>query len=452
MTWTVLDTWIVVTGALAALSCALLGSFLVLRRMSMMGDAISHAVLPGLAIAFLLTGDRSDFTMFVGAAVVGVLTAVFTEWLSKLGKVDEGASMGVVFTALFAAGLVLIVRGADAVDLDPGCVLYGAIELVPLDLLAIGPFSIPRAVRDLATVLLINAVFVLLFFKELRITSFDPSLATTLGINARLVHYALMGLVAVTTVAAFESVGSILVIAMLIAPAAAAHLLTDRLAPMIVIACFLAALSAVLGHWSAITVPTWCGYSDTTTGGMIAVASGVLFALSVLLAPRHGIVSKWIHQIRLSLRIAREDVLGLLYRLREIGADVDPVRVVRTMREAIGWSPWISRFAFRQLVHRGQVRRQQGAFGLTASGVTAAARLIRTHRIWESYATRHLNQPVDHAHLSAERMEHFVSEPMEAEMEEECGAPRTDPHGRMIPEIEKREQVGELGRPGDVHR
>ena len=124
MDWYAIDTWIVIVGMLAAVSCALLGNFLVLRQMSMMGDAISHAVLPGLAVAFLITGARASLAMFVGAAVVGVLTAVFTQWISRFGKVDQGASMGIVFTTLFALGLILIVRAADHVDLDAGCVLY----------------------------------------------------------------------------------------------------------------------------------------------------------------------------------------------------------------------------------------------------------------------------------------------------------------------------------------
>jgi len=297
MNWYGLDTWIVIVGVLAAVSCALLGNFLVLRKMSMMGDAISHAVLPGLAIAFLVTGARASLTMFVGAAIVGVLTAVFTQWISKFGNVDRGASMGIVFTTLFALGLILIVQAANHVDLDPGCVLYGAIELTPLDVvwrpeLFGHALEVPRAALVLAAVTLLNLLFVVLFLKELRISSFDPELATTMGINANLMHYLLMTLVAITTVAAFEAVGSIIVIAMLIAPATAAHLLTDRLVSMIVVNVVLAVLSAVLGHVSALVVPAWFGYESTSTSGMMAVMSGVIFAAALFFAPRHGIIAK----------------------------------------------------------------------------------------------------------------------------------------------------------------
>jgi manganese/zinc/iron transport system permease protein len=297
MDWYVIDTWIVIVGALAAVACALLGNFLVLRKMSMMGDAISHAVLPGLAIAFLITGARASFTMFIGAAVVGVLTAVFTQWVSRFGKVDEGASMGIVFTTLFAAGLLLIVQAADSVDLDPGCVLYGAIELTPLDVVWRGELfgmdlAVPRAAMVLVCVLLINLACVMAFFKELRIVCFDSALATTMGINANLIHYLLMTLVAVTTVAAFEAVGSIIVIAMLIVPPAAAHLLTDRLDVMVILSALFAVVTAVLGHVSALTVPVWFGFTDTSTSGMMAVMAGLLFVVVAFCAPRHGILVK----------------------------------------------------------------------------------------------------------------------------------------------------------------
>jgi manganese/zinc/iron transport system permease protein len=286
MIWTSLDTWIGITAMLSAIACALPGCFLVLRRMSMMGDAISHAVLPGLAVAFLVTHSRDSLTMFIGAALVGVLTAVFVEAVNRHGQVEESAAMGVVFTSLFALGLVLLVRGADHVDLDAGCVLYGAMELVPLDTVDFLGGRVPRAVLKMGAVVIFNALFILALFKELTISTFDPALSDTVGINSRWMNLALMAVVAVTAVAAFESVGSILVIAMLIVPAATAQLLTQRLAPLIAVALITATLSAWLGHISAITLPTLVGFEDTNTAGMMAVASGFLFTLAVLFGPR----------------------------------------------------------------------------------------------------------------------------------------------------------------------
>jgi manganese/zinc/iron transport system permease protein len=287
MTWYPLDTWIVIVGALCAIACALPGCFLLLRQMSMMGDAISHAVLPGLALAFLVTGSRASLPLFIGAALTGILTALLTQWIHRWGDVDRGAAMGIVFTSLFAVGLILITRAAERVDLDPGCVLYGAIELTPLDValqlnLAGIPLEIPRAALVLGSVALLNLLLILVFYKEYKITAFDPGLASTQGIHAGFMHYLLMTQVAVTTVAAFEAVGSILVIAMLIVPAATAQLLTRRLAPMLWCSALIGVLAAGLGHLLALKVPGWLGYASTSTAGMMAVALGLLFLVALL--------------------------------------------------------------------------------------------------------------------------------------------------------------------------
>lgn len=287
MTWLPLDTWIVIIAALCAVSCALPGCFLVLRRMSMMGDAISHAVLPGLALGYLISGSRTSFAMFAGAAATGVLTAWFIQWISNRGKVDHGASMGIVFTTLFAIGLLLIVQAADHVDLDPDCVLFGALEMTPLDIVhtfTMGGylFEIPRAAITLAVVLFVNLAIIIFLFKEFRISSFDPALATVQGFSANRMHYLLMTMVAITTVASFEAVGSILVIAMLIVPPATALLLTRSLFALIVVSTIVAVLCAVLGHLAALLVPPLLGFESTNTSGMMATMAGLLFFMCAL--------------------------------------------------------------------------------------------------------------------------------------------------------------------------
>lgn len=298
MNWDSIDTWTVVIGAICATACALPGCFLVLRKMSMMGDAISHAVLPGLAAAFLLTHSRTSLVMFVGAACVGVLTAVFTQWVSKFGKVDRGAAMGIVFTTLFAIGLIMIRQTAKHVDLDPGCVLYGSLETSVLETVRVGALEVPEAALTIGAVMLINIALIALLFKELRLSSFDPSLATTVGINANLMHYLLMTMVAVTTVAAFEAVGSIIVIAMLIVPPATAYLLTNRLWLMLVLSVGIGILSAALGHAGALSIPPFFGLKGTVTSGMMAVAAGALFLLAWALSPQQGLLAGWLRRWR----------------------------------------------------------------------------------------------------------------------------------------------------------
>ena len=432
MIWTMLDTWIVLAGALTAASCALLGCFLLVRRMSMMGDAISHAVLPGLAVAFLVTGSRDSLPMLIGAVVVGLLTAGLTQGLSRFGQVEESAAMGVVFTSFFALGLVLVVRAADTVDLDPGCVLYGAIELSPLDTVTVAGWTIPRAVSLGASVLLLNLLVVGLLFKEFRLAAFDPALANTLGFPAGLLHQILMVLVAVTTVASFETVGSILVIAMLVVPAAAAHLLSDRLLPMLGWALVLAVGCAVLGHVAAITVPTWFGFPDTNTAGMMAVVAGLFFILAWLLAPRHGLLRRVLHQRHLAVDHTAEDILGCLYRHEEKSGRTDglsdaaiasflPVRV------------HLRRAGCRLLARRGWVEGSASAWRLLEAGRLQAAGLIRSHRLWEGYLHERAALRSDHVHATSETLEHVTDPAMQRALAREIHHPRRDPHGRPIP-------------------
>jgi len=432
MDWSVLDSWIVITGMLSAMSCALLGNYLVLRRMSMMGDAISHAVLPGLAIAFLVSGSRDSLTMMVGAVLIGVVTAFLVEAIQKLSGLDRGASMGVIFTTLFALGLILIRQAADHVDLDPGCVLYGAIELTPLDVYEWGGLEIPRAAVTNAAMLLVNLAFVLAFYKELKITSFDPALATTIGISAGGMHYVLMTLVAATTIAAFESVGSILVIAMLIVPGAAAHLLTDRLSRMLAISLAIAGLSALLGHVGAITIPSWFGLRDTSTAGMMAVSAGTVFASVFLFAPRHGVVSRALNRIMLSMQIMRDDILAFLYRFHELAPEDSPPVSASHIENALK-AGRIVKLVIRGLVRRKLVKQSADGFALTEEGLGMARSLIRSHRLWEAYLCDKMGFCTEGVHYSAHRLEHVTDQSMQDRLIEEAGHPVQDPHHRNIP-------------------
>lgn len=268
--------WIILTGTLVAVSCGLLGSFLILRQMAMVGDAISHAVLPGIVIAFLWSGSRESVPMLIGAALVGVLVTVLIEWLQRVGRIASDASIGLSYTTLFAIGIILISLFARQVDLDQDCVLYGEIAYVPLDLwLLEGGQSLgPRAVWVLGGALLLILGFIGIGYKGLQLTSFDPAYAATLGISTVFWHYALMGAVSLATVVSFESVGAILVVAFLIVPPATAYLLTDRLPVMLVLSALFGSLSAVLGYVMAVA-------TNGSVAGAMAVAAGIWFLLAL---------------------------------------------------------------------------------------------------------------------------------------------------------------------------
>lgn len=274
------DLWTMATAVLASVACGLVGCFLVLRRLSMLGDTISHAVLPGIAGAFLLTGTRDVLPMLLGATVVGVATALLSSGLDRWARVDRDAAMGVTFTTFFAMGVVMISLAARQVDLDPGCVLYGLLEFVPFDTITLAGMQVPRAAAWLGTALVVDALLVVTFLKELRACSFDPAHAASLGLRVGLVHMGVMAAVAANTVVAFEAVGSILVVAMLVAPGATARLWTDRLTPMLWLACAIAASTAVVGYLAALEL-------NTSAAGMIATLSMVGYLGSIALtAPR----------------------------------------------------------------------------------------------------------------------------------------------------------------------
>ncbi|MBI1290690.1 iron ABC transporter [bacterium] len=432
MTWTIFDTWIAITGSLVAMSCALLGNFLMLRRMSMMGDAISHTVLPGLVAAFLLTGSRDVLPMFIGAILIGLLTAFLVQAISRYGSLDEGSVMGVVFTTLFALGLLLIVQAADKVDLDPSCVLYGAIELTPIDVRTILGHDIPIAALTNGIMLLVNAIIVVLFYKEFKLTAFDATFARSLGVNSGLMHYLLMSLVAATCVAAFESVGSILVIAMLIVPPACAFLLTRRLSAMIAVSLIVGIASAWGGHAAAVWVPLQLGLDSTSTAGGMATVAGLIFLTVFLLSPRNGLLAQVAGRLLLSLRFARIDLLGQFYRALERGGmELGLERSqLRSMAEAGFWrDPAL--FVMRL---RGEVQTAAGRWRLTPHGELCARRHIRTHRLWESYLAEKAGMAPEKVHPSASRLGYFTQGAIEAELERKAGHSQRDPHDREIPE------------------
>lgn len=433
MTWHSLDTWIVIIGALCGMSCALLGNYLVLRRMSMMGDAISHAVLPGLAIGFLLTGSRTNLPMLVGAVIAGVLAAVSTQWLQRQAKVDEHAAMGVSFTTLFALGLILMVQAADHVDLDPSCVLYGAIELAPLETWSLGGIHLPRAVWLHAAGLLMNGLFVIILYKELKLSSFDPALADAMGFSSSRLHYLLMIMVALTTVLAFETVGSILVVAMLIVPAATAYQWTDRLGRMIPLSLILAACFAALGHVAAISVPAWFGQTDTSTAGSMASVAGLGFLVSVLIAPRYGVISRKVTRWGLSIRILSEDMLGILYRGEEICAPGQVITSRETMRRALRADRLRFAVALWRLTRLGWVRPEGSGYRMSKPGIEYARGLMRSHRLWETYLHNVLHLRPDHVHRTSENLEHVTDADLRESLLEATDHPTTDPQGRTIP-------------------
>jgi manganese/zinc/iron transport system permease protein len=278
---------IILTAIMVSTSCGLLGNFLMLRKMAMMGDGISHAVLPGIVIAFLIAGSRDSVWMVLAAASAGLFATIIIEFLVSKVKLQTDASIGVTFTALFALGVILISVFAGQVDLDQECVLYGEIAYVPIDLwiTSAGTIMGPRVLYTTTFSMIIVVAFVILFYKELKVSTFDPEFSKVSGIRTRLVHYLLMGLVSLVTVTSFEAVGAILVVAFMIAAPATAFLLTQNLQKMLLISVMIGAINAILGYLMAV-------WLDASIAGAMASVAGISFGICFLISPQTNLLQQ----------------------------------------------------------------------------------------------------------------------------------------------------------------
>lgn len=363
------DFIVVVTALLVVVPCALLGTFLVLRQMAMMGDAISHAVLPGIVFAFFLSESLGPVTSVVGAAVFGLLTAFLVEGLRNTGRVKEDSSIGIVFTALFALGVFLISRFASSVHLDLQHVLYGEIAFSPLNSLVLGGVNLgPRSFWTLGAVTLLVIAFVLLLYKELKISTFDAGLAAAVGLSPVLVHYGLMAVVSVTVVGAFDSVGAILVVAFLIAPPATAYLLTERLSRMMALAVLVGAASAVSGYYVAYAF-------DVSISGTMASMTGLFFVLALLFSPSHGLVAAALRRRRNGRTFARDLLVSRLSTSDGTLRNKDE----SSLLSELGWDRARFGSALEDALDHGLVvASQTGELAVTEKGREAARARERT--------------------------------------------------------------------------
>lgn len=278
--------WIILTGSLVAVACGLLGVFLILRKMAMVGDAISHSVLPGIIIAYMLTGSDASIPMLLGAAAMGVVATLMIETFHQKGKLQSDASIGLTFTWLFAIGIIMATMFTRDMHIDTDCILYGEILFTPQNRLYWGGADLgPRNVWIIGSMLVLVAGFLGVGYKGLKLTTFDPEYAAAVGVSTAFWHYALMALVSLTTVASFEAVGAILVVAFLIVPGATAYLLTDRLKTMLLLAALFGIAAAAGGYALA-----W--WLDSSIAGAMTVVAGLLFTLVLIFSPKQGLLFK----------------------------------------------------------------------------------------------------------------------------------------------------------------
>ena len=398
---------------LVGITCGLLGVFIVLRNMSLIGDALSHAILPGVVAGFLIAG-HSIFAFFTGSVIAGLLAALSITWLQRNVKTKEDAAIGIVFSAMFALGIIGIsaVTRQEGVHLDMKDFLFGnVLGIADQDLWLTG------------LIMAYTLVCLVAFYRYFFVTTFQAVMAQTAGINANLMHYFIMMLLSFAVVASLQSVGVILVVAMLIIPASTALLLSNRLPVVLVLSAVVGVLSASMGLIFAIL---W----ETTPGPAMTLVATAFYLLAMLFSPQKGLFVQWLRRLKRQRIQALEDVLKALVKLQERGVkdlaataaamEVSPQKLRRQL-QAMQQKRWIESWRNQHIQ-------------LSAAGLERGYHLIRAHRIWESYLVQEMGLQTDQIHGQAEQFEHRLPEVFLQEVEAHLGFPTTDPHGSPIPQ------------------
>lgn len=367
-----ISVMIVLTGALVGCASSLVGTFLVLRGNSMLSDAISHSIIFGIVVVWLLTGTASGPVQIVGAALTGVLTVFLTELLFSTRRVKYDAAIGLVFPALFSIGVLLLNLYARDVHIDQHTVLLGEIGFVWLDTVDLAGYEIPRSLISMSVMTVVNLLFVTVLYKELKITTFDPALAAALGFAPTAIFYALLFLTSATAVAAFDAVGAVLLVAFVIVPPSAAYLLTDRLWVMLAIGIAISIASSISGYYLAVVL-------DVSIGGMMAVMTGVFLALAFLFGPRYGVIAR-LHRRRTEREANALWTVAIHLYSHEGGAQQHEENVSRALETHLGWTASHARTVIAQGLTRDLLARQDDLLVLTPKGREHARSILEPWR------------------------------------------------------------------------
>lgn len=351
-----------IISVIVAVACALPGAFLVLRNMSMMSDSITHTILLGIVLGFFITHNLSSPLLIAGAALIGVATVWLTEALGRTRLLAEDAATGVVFPLLFSIAIILITRYAGSVHLDTDSVLLGELAFVPFDRMVVNGVDIgAKAIYTTGVLLLVNLAAIILFFKELKVATFDPVLAAVLGFSPALVHYGLMTLVSLTTVGAFQAVGSVLVVAFMIGPPITAYLLTVHLKRMLVLSGAIGAFNSILGYQAARVL-------DVSIAGSMAVTTGLVFLLVFIFSPRRGLLHSLNRHRRQRLTFAKAMVLFRLSDNHESHGESD----IKDLQRQLHWTAKFTGKILSALTRDGYIQASGGMAWLTADGTKAS--------------------------------------------------------------------------------
>ena len=418
---------------LLGVTCGLLGSFIVVRKMALVGDALSHAVLPGVALGFLWNTTKDPFTIFIGATIAGLIGTVTVSLIQHTTRLKEDTALGMVLATFFAVGICLVTM----IQRLPTGNKSGLDKFLFGQAAAMGGDDI----KLMAVVAGLAVLAVILYYKEFLVTSFDEGFARAIGFPVRLIHYGLMLLLAFAVVISLQAVGVVLVSAMLITPAAAAYLLTDRMNKMLLLAALFGMLAGAGGAFFSFLGPS------LPTGPFMVLGATTVFGVAFLFGPRHGVVTRWWQQRSRASRVQRENTLKSVYHVledRDFKAEgVSLLELAERRREPIESARQqagaLRQAGFATLPEGGEM------IFLTPDGWQLACAIVRNHRLWELYLTNAASFAADHVHDDAEKIEHVLGEDVVRELERRLGYATKDPHGRPIPNLTEMRQGGPPG-------
>jgi manganese/zinc/iron transport system permease protein len=415
---------VVWAAVLLGVTCGVLGCFIVLRKQSLLGDAIGHSVLPGVCLGFIVSGGKNTPALLAGALVAGLVATALIGLLQRTTRLKPGECMGVVFTGFYGLGIVLLVRASKQGGASAGLERFLFGQIAGISLVDVG---------YVAAVTLLSLGMVVVLWRKLAVWCFDEGFAHGVGIPTRALEHALTFLLTLAIVISIQAVGVVLVAALLVTPAATAYLLTDRLHRMVLLAAAFGAGAGVVGVFASLGLSS--ATRDMPTGATIVLAAGLLFALAFALSPRHGVLPRVVRLWERRRRTRAENLLKTLYQIMERrGTTADRRFGVTDVASARQESPAQVRALARDARRRGWLGRDaHDPIVLTDAGLDHAAHVVRNHRLWELFLTQEARLAADHVHADAEYIEHVLPRDVIARLEQMLDHPAADPHGRRIP-------------------
>lgn len=414
--------WVLAGTILLGLSAGALGCFAVLRERALVGDAVAHAVLPGVCLAFIFTGDKDPLALLVGSVIFGWISLVVMDFIIRNSKISADTSIGMVLSVFFGLGVVLLTYIQSSGNVNQSgldAFLFGnAASMLPEDVMLFGFVS------------LMVLIVIIAMYKELKLVSFDPSYAKVIGYPLKRMEFLIATLLVVTITAGLQAVGVVLMASMLIIPAAAARYWTDSLRVMLVVAALVGGFSAISGSFVSYTAPSM------PTGPWMVVSAAFVFTLSFFFAPARGETRKWLKRLNQKQKVRRENILKTIYALNEADGKEEKVRTLQEILKRRRMEKKTLKRGLGELEKSGMVEHYRGrpdGYVLTKAGRVEARRIVRLHRLWELYLTEKLEIAGDHVHDDAESMEHVITPEIEAQLLKLLENPESDPHDEKIP-------------------